>query len=213
MRMKLTGINGFIYRICTLIMQFAYLQLLWICYTVLGLGIFGIFPATAAMFSVVRKWIMGESDIPVYQTFWKTYKTEFLKVNMLGLILTAIGWILYIDYHYFTFGESVVSSVIKIVTLIVTYFFIITCIYFFPVYVHYHYRLMDYIKFSFLYSLASPLKSAGIFIISSVIYYLFMKVPVVFMFFSGSAISYIWMWYVYTTIDRLRSNNKKGLVD
>jgi uncharacterized membrane protein YesL len=211
--MKLTGINGFIYRICILIMQFAYLQLLWICYTVLGLGIFGIFPATAAMFSVVRKWIMGESDIPVYQTFWKTYKTEFLKVNILGMILTAIGWILYIDYHYFTFGESVVSSVIKIVTLIVTYFFITTCIYFFPVYVHYHYPLMDYIKFSFLYSLASPLKSAGIFIISSVIYYLFMKVPVVFIFFSGSAISYIWMWYVYTTIDRLRSNNKKGLVD
>ncbi|WP_307303183.1 YesL family protein [Neobacillus driksii] len=211
--MKLTGINGFIYRICTLIMQFSYLQLLWICYTVLGLGVFGIFPATAAMFSVVRKWIMGESDIPVYQTFWKTYKNEFLKVNMLGLILTAIGWILYIDYHYFTFGESVVSSVIKIVTLIVTYFFITTCIYFFPVYVHYRYRLMDYIKFSFLYSLASPLKSAGIFIISSVIYYLFMKVPVVFIFFSGSAISYIWMWYVYTTIDRLRSNNKKGIVD
>ncbi|KLT18613.1 hypothetical protein AA980_09445 [Neobacillus vireti] len=186
-------------------MQFAYLQLLWIIFVIIGLGAFGIFPSTAAMFSVVRKWIMGEVDVPVFKTFWKTYKTEFIKVNGLGWILVAIGWLLYIDLHFFTFGESMGSSIFKIVTLLITYFYVTTCIYFFPIFVHNHYRFFDYIKYSFLFSAASPLKSAGIFIISYAIYYLLMKVPVLFLFFCGSTISYIWMWYVYRSITSFHS--------
>lgn len=206
--MNTNGVYGLINRITTLIMQLAYLQLLWISFTIMGLGVLGIFPATAAMFSVVRKWIMGENDLPVLATFWKTYKTEFVKVNGLGLILVAIGWLLYVDYHFFTFGDSIGISILKVITLLVTYFFITTCIYFFPIYVHYHYRFFEYIKYSLLYSLASPLKSAGIFIISYAIYFILMKVPALFLFFSGSIVSYIWMWYVYPTIASMQKKDQ-----
>lgn len=204
--MNTTGIQRFFYRITELIMQFAYLQLLWIAFTILGLGVFGIFPATAAMFSVIRKWVIGEVDAPVFKTFWKNYKTEFIKVNGLGLILAAIGWLLYFDYHYFARGESIGSTILKIMTLLIAYLFITTCIYFFPIFVHYRYRFFDYIKFSFLFSLASPLKTAGLFIITYIIYFLLMKVPALFLFFSGSIISYIWMWYIYRTITKMHSS-------
>jgi len=198
--MKKRGFSGFIYMITELVMQFAYLQLLWIAFTLMGLGLLGIFPSTAAMFSVVRKWIMGEEDVPVFKTFWQTYKTEFVRVNGLGLILSAIGWLLYVDYHFFTFGQSMGSSLLKILTLLIIYLFITTCIYFFPIFVHFRYSVFDYFKYSFLYSVSTPLKTAGIFIISYIIYFLLMKVPVLFLFFSGSVISYMWMWYVYQTI-------------
>lgn len=204
--MNTKGIKGYIYRITELVMQFAYLQLLWIVFTVLGLGIFGIFPSTAAMFSVVRKWVMGVEDAPVFKTFWQTYKTEFVKVNGLGLIFVAIGWLLYVDYHFFTIGDSIGSSILKIVTILIAYFFITTAIYFFPIFVHFQYRFFDYIKFSFLFSLTSPLKTAGLFIITFIIYFILMKVPALFLFFSGSIISYIWMWYIFRTIASIHSS-------
>ena len=206
--MKSKGFSGFIYRLTELIMKFAYLQLLWIAFTIVGLGIFGIFPSTAAMFSVVRKWVMGVEDTPVFKTFWQTYKTEFVKVNGLGLIFVVIGWILYVDFHFFTIGESLVSSIVKIVIILIAYFFITTCIYFFPIFVHFKYRFFDYIKYSFLYSVVSPLKTAGVFIISYLIYFLLMKVPALILFFGGSVISYIWMWYVYNTIVKLNKLSK-----
>ena len=198
--MKRKGFSGFIYMITELVMQFAYLQLLWLVFTLMGLGILGIFPSTAALFSVVRKWIMGEEDVPVFKTFWQTYKTEFVRVNGLGLILSAIGWLLYVDYHFFTSGTTMGSSILKIITLLIIYLFMTTCIYFFPIFVHFRYRFFEYFKYSFLYSVSTPLKTAGLLIISYIIYFLLMKVPVLFLFFSGSVISYMWMWYVYQTI-------------
>lgn len=202
--MKRKGFSGFIYMITELVMQFAYLQLLWLVFTLMGLGILGIFPSTAALFSVVRKWIMGEEDVPVFKTFWQTYKTEFVRVNGLGLILSAIGWLLYVDYHFFTFGTTMGSSILKIITLLIIYLFITTCIYFFPIFVHFRYRFFEYFKYSFLYSVSTPLKTAGLLIISYIIYFLLMKVPVLFLFFSGSVISYMWMWYVYQTIRKTK---------
>ncbi|MGG3468179.1 YesL family protein [Neobacillus pocheonensis] len=207
--MKIKGLSGLIYRITELIMNFAFLQLLWLAFTIVGLGVFGIFPSTAAMFSVVRKWIMGVDDTPIFKTFWQTYKTEFIKVNGLGFIFVLIGWLLYVDFHYFALGETIGSSVLKIVTIFIAYFFITTCIYFFPVYVHFQFRFFNYIKYSFLYSVSSPLKTAGIFIITYALYFLLMKVPALFLFFSGSIISYIWMWYIYRTIAKSHQIEKE----
>lgn len=206
--MNTKGIKGYIYRITELVTQFAFLQLLWIVFTILGLGIFGIFPSTAAMFSVVRKWVMGVEDAPVFKTFWQTYKTEFIRVNGLGLIFVAMGWLLYVDFHFFTIGDSMGSSILKMVTILITYFFITTAIYFFPIFVHFQYRFFGYLKYSFLYSVSSPLRTAGIFIITCAIYFLLLKVPSLFLIFSGSIISYIWMWYVYSTITKTQATKK-----
>lgn len=46
-------------------------------FTLLGLGVFGIMPATAALFAVMRKWIQGQDNVPVLKTFWQEYKGEF----------------------------------------------------------------------------------------------------------------------------------------
>lgn len=195
--MKISGMSGYIYRITELVAKFAFLQLLWIVFTIVGLGIFGIFPSTAAMFSVARKWVMGIEDAPVFKTFWQTYKSDFFKINGLGLILSVIGYILYIDYHFFGFGASVGSSIIKIVLILIGYIFITTCIYLFPIFVHFQYRFWEYIKYSFLFSVAAPFKTFGVFVITYLVYLLLMKVPALLLFFVGSVISYIWMWYVY----------------
>src|SRR4051812_16513904 len=97
MNRLLTGI----YNLCRWITHFAYLNILWILFTLAGAVVLGIVPSTVAMFAVARKTAMGEEDIPVFKTFWRTYRTEFIRANGLGLLLTAIGLIWYFDLHFF----------------------------------------------------------------------------------------------------------------
>ncbi|MFC4402738.1 YesL family protein [Gracilibacillus xinjiangensis] len=61
------------------ISRFAYVNLLWIGFSLLGLVVFGFFPATAAMFALVRQWIMGNIDKPVFSSIWVTIKKNFSK--------------------------------------------------------------------------------------------------------------------------------------
>lgn len=79
--------RGF-YSISEWVLRFAYVNVLWISFNLLGLIVFGFFPATIAMFTVVRKWVLKETDISVFNTFWFAYKKEFFKGNFLGFIIS-----------------------------------------------------------------------------------------------------------------------------
>ncbi|WP_163536305.1 YesL family protein [Gracilibacillus sp. YIM 98692] len=62
----------------------AYINALWILFTLAGLIVFGFFPATTAMYAVFRKRVMGDESIKVFRLFWSTYRREFIKGNKLG---------------------------------------------------------------------------------------------------------------------------------
>lgn len=86
-----TGIMGGFYRISEWIMRFAYVNILWIAFTLIGLVFLGFFPATASLFAVVRKWIQGNNEVPIFSFFWTNYKSSFLKSNILGISIVIIG--------------------------------------------------------------------------------------------------------------------------
>jgi uncharacterized membrane protein YesL len=75
-------------------------NLLWLFFSVVGLLLLGFFPATASMFAVLRKWLMGDTDIQVFKSFWGFYKKDFIKTNMIGYFVVIIGLILYMDYRF-----------------------------------------------------------------------------------------------------------------
>ncbi|MED3648899.1 DUF624 domain-containing protein [Halalkalibacterium halodurans] len=56
-------------RVLRWIVQIAAINLLWFYYTLIGLCIGGVFPATLAALGVSRKWIMGNTDINIRKTF------------------------------------------------------------------------------------------------------------------------------------------------
>ncbi|TCP29448.1 putative membrane protein YesL [Scopulibacillus darangshiensis] len=200
-------IGGTIYNVTVWIGNFAYIQLLWLLFLIPGLVVFGIFPATAGMFYVVRKWLIGQSDLPIFHSFWMVYKKEFFKVNMLGLLLTMIGYVLYVDINYFVFNGSFIQSIGKIVAIILIYLFIGTCIYFFPVYVHFKFKLLDYLKYSFLFSLSFPRRTALLIAMTVAVSYAFSKIPGLIIFFFASFICFLWMWGVYTIFLKQKIKN------
>ena len=65
--------SGFIYNVLEWITRFAYLNLLWILFSLAGGVIFGFFPATIAMFAIAREWLKGNRNTN-FNTFWKHYR-------------------------------------------------------------------------------------------------------------------------------------------
>src|SRR5690606_14573692 len=82
------------------LLKVAYINVLWILFSIVGLGIFGLFPATTAMYAVTRKLIIGESNFNIFSVFWGYFKKDFLKANGFGLIIVITAFILYFDFMF-----------------------------------------------------------------------------------------------------------------
>lgn len=70
------------------------LSLLWV---VFSLPLITLFPATVAMFSVIRLW-MREGDASVYRPFWQQFTAHFKQSILAGLLLWGVGAISYASF-------------------------------------------------------------------------------------------------------------------
>lgn len=169
--------NSKIYIAMEWVMRFAYIQLLWIAFTVLGLIVLGFSPSTTAAFSVIRRWQLGETDIPVFKTYWKYYRQEFFKSNLLGLF--AVAGILLVIFN-FTFVEatSLVSlSAPHVLMLGIILFYLIFLLYLFPAFVHFEGSVFKVMKTAFLIMLISPLHTLLMLLSVSALLVIFYAVP------------------------------------
>jgi len=180
------------------ITKFAYVNLLWIGFSLLGLVLFGISPATVAMFTVIRKWIMGESDIPVFQTFWGTYKKEFLRSNGLGMVLALLASIIYIDLYYIKIDTS-----FQIPLYLIIFAIIMTVLYIFPVYVHYEVKFIQLFKNAFFIMIVNP--AANIMMLIGFIASIFVMkfIPALLFIFGGSISAGIIMASCYLAFQKI----------
>ena len=77
--------------------KLAYLNVLWIVYTALGLVIFGVGPATVSVFTIIRKWLRNEEGFSIWSRFNATYKEEFWRANKLMLVIIPVLLFIYVD--------------------------------------------------------------------------------------------------------------------
>jgi uncharacterized membrane protein YesL len=194
-----------LYTITEWITRFAYVNILWIGFSLLGLVLFGISPATVAMFSVIRKWIMGDSDIPVFQTFWLTYKQDFLRSNGIGFVIALIAVIIYVDLNYIKINPS---FQIPIYLLIFTV--IMTSLYLFPVYVHYNVPFLQLFKNAFFIMMVNPMANIMMLIgfVAAIVVMRFL--PALFIFFGGSISAGIIMASCYLAFNKIEKKRKEA---
>lgn len=205
----MTSIAQGYYSIAVWITRFAYVNILWIAFTILGLGIFGLMPATVAMFAVVRKWNMGEQDTAIFPLFWKTYRQEFVKANGLGLLLAAVGYLLTIEFQILGTQTSLIYQMVQFSVVVILILFAMVVAYFFPIYVHFNLKFMDYIKWPFIIGVIHPILTVvllvGVGLLLSITFY---SLPALLFFFGGSVTAYILMWGVSKTFGKYEVNNK-----
>ncbi|MEL3970864.1 DUF624 domain-containing protein [Rossellomorea oryzaecorticis] len=174
-------------------LKLAYLNLLWMLFTFIGLLIFGFFPATTAMFTIVRKWLLREENLSVFPEFWRTYKKEFLRSNGYGLIFMVIGYILYYDFTFIGLNSGKLTFLVPVLLLILIWY-IITLLFFFPVYVHFDLPFFKTLKQTLLLALTSPLELIQIAAACGILYGVASLLPGTIPLFTGSVLAVAVMW-------------------
>ncbi|MRG87864.1 YesL family protein [Salinibacillus xinjiangensis] len=185
------------------ISRLAYLNILWVLFTLGGLVVFGIFPATASVFTITRYWVMGKEDIPLFKTFWNSYKENFGKVQIIGYVLVAIGAILYYDYQFFSEKEGPMFFVIELLTGSIIFIFSLVVLFIFPVFTHYKLKTIEYFKNTLLISLSQLLLSIVMFIVTGLLVYALSSFSGLLLFFGLSLPAYWITWVAQIIFKRL----------
>ncbi len=187
------------------ITRFAYVNLLWIGFSILGLVVFGFFPATISMFAITRKWAMGETDIPIFQTFLNTYKSEFIKSNCLGAIIAIILGLIVFNLVLIQNMGNGFFEVIQIPIYMFMFAAGLTILFMFSVYVHYELTLLQIIKNSFLMMIIHPIENLVIISGLAAVFFVVKFVPGLGFFFAGSISAAIVMatcYLVFKKVDK-----------
>ncbi|MGD6854254.1 YesL family protein [Bacillus infantis] len=171
----------------------AYLNILWIGFTFLGLGLFGLFPSTGAMFAITRKWLQKEPVENIFSAFWNVYKKEFFILNKFGLFFIVIGYILVYDFLFLNLNGIDLQFLLPLVGCAVLSY-IITLLYFFPVYNQFELKFFQYIKQSFLIGATCIVETVLLFVTVIVLMVLVRLIPGIIPLFTGSVLALSITW-------------------
>ncbi|SER67629.1 Uncharacterized membrane protein YesL [Gracilibacillus ureilyticus] len=145
-----------IYYLADTILRVVYVNLLAIVFSFAGLVIFGFFPALVATFYLMRKWLLGESDLPIARTFLNIYKQYFIKSNLSGLIFVLTGSLLYINLSIAEVApnELIQLSYYPILTVLMVF---LTCsLLIIPISLQFSVTWISAVKHSFLLLFVNP---------------------------------------------------------
>jgi len=199
------------YRFSVWVVRLVYVNILWLLFTVVGLGVLGLMPATAGMFAVVRKWIRGEDDISIFKTFKDSFRAEFLKANILGYILAIVGYFLYLDIQFMRIQGGLFFQFFTYIIIVVFFLYFIILLYLFPVFVHFELKIQQYIKWplalGIMYPIITLLVLGGLFIV----YYVTIQlVPALFILFGPPLIAIVLSWGAKLIFEKLEQKGRKS---
>lgn len=187
----LNGMNG----ILEWIYRLAYVNLLWIFFTLIGGVIFGITPSTVAMFSVIRQWINGKESNSTFKTFFNFFKEEFKQANILGLLLMGVGLFLYIDAKLIVNFDGFIKYVLLSSYVTVLVFYLLVLLYVFPVFVQFQNDIFQYFKSALLIGVSYPLRTIVMCISVISVLFICFVFPALSFFFLGSGLSAVLMFF------------------
>ncbi|WP_157801804.1 YesL family protein [Gracilibacillus salitolerans] len=191
----LSGFFKFLYSFGNWLAKIMFLHILWLVCTLLGLGIFGLVPATLATVYIIHKWFVEGFDIPIMRPYWNFYRTNFLKANGFGLIWVTIGLFLYADYYISK--QFIQSFYFHSFLIILMVLFTISLFHFHTAFIRYDLKFFHYFKQSLLIGLARPIESIAMVITLLPIYYLYNIFPIFIVFMGSSLTLYPIVWFSY----------------
>ncbi|WP_143316746.1 DUF624 domain-containing protein [Clostridium sp. HBUAS56017] len=133
-----------IFRVFEEVTDFILLNFMWIACTLLGVVILGVAPSTVALLSVMRDKIMKKEKYGVVKSFWITYKREFKKSNIIGIILMILMLMVTINIMNFEAQNGTFFTVLYGVSTLAKLLIIGMSLYIFPLYVHYDMSFKEY---------------------------------------------------------------------
>src|SRR5699024_9178366 len=121
----LNGAFKWIFDMGNWLFKLMYLHVLWVAFTLLGVIFLGFFPATAGVYTVTRKWVEGDPDVPIFRTFFDVYKSIFFQINGLGYFMAFVGALLiyYFLFFYIFFCLCIIYVLLFLFLIFIIFFF------------------------------------------------------------------------------------------
>ncbi|MFC4402688.1 YesL family protein [Gracilibacillus xinjiangensis] len=170
------------------------LNFLWVLFTIAGIGVLGIFPATIALYATIRKELQSEHDIKIFSSFISYFKREFLKANLYGYSVTIAGALLFFNIRVLA---QLPSTALNAALTLFTYALIIVlsliAIYLPPLYVHFELKFLTYFKYAIILIIGKPLQTFMMIVVILVLLVTFYYLPVLFPVLGASTLSYFIM--------------------
>jgi len=174
------------------------LNIYWFVFSLIGLFAFGLFPATAALFATVRQDIKSDNDIRLFRTFLHYYKKEFIKSNLLGYLLIMATSLLLVNIQVLgMMDSSLLHSSLTVITYILLAILALISVYIFPIYVHFNFSILNYIKYSAIMVIGKPFQAIAMVLMIAVVFYLYYLVPGFIPAIGVSLLAYIMMRTTY----------------
>jgi len=216
--MEMRGLMGGLYRVCEWIMRLSVINLLWILtslpvwylllvlltapevedyetffeQTFILIGIlspFTLFPSTSAMFSVARKWVMGDTDVPLLKTFFRSYKQNYRQAMLGGLLYTVLLVVLIFDYRMY--AQNIAGlGFLSMLFLFLIFLLLVSLMNFFSLLSHFHMGLLKLIRNALLLTIGRPLQSLVMALFCVGMFWFSAQFTFLIPFFTGSVIAY-----------------------
>ncbi len=146
-----------IYEVFNRIYYLMKLNGLWLLFTLLGGVVFGIIPATIALYACIRQQIRNESETHLFQMFKRYYVETFRRSMLFSVVFAAIA--------LFFFGETVIlvnvgtgNLLLEIAIKVTRLLIILGVAMFFPIFVHFDVKGIKMVVQSLLFLLICPLE-------------------------------------------------------
>lgn len=234
--MEFRGLTGGIYRLTEWIMRISGTNLLWVLCSapflfilymrlaidpqyvnealtlnwVLGiLAPLTLFPATSAMFTVTRKWVMGEPDVKIFRTYFRGYKENYKQSLVGGIFYTLLFVVMYVDITVYMvqFRNMQLFGILMLILMILLF---VSLFNFFSMVAHYHMKIGGILKNAILLTLLRPFRVFSTLIGAiAVIYICWTYMPVLYVIAAGSVIAWFAFLNFYATFQKMQDQAKK----
>lgn len=206
--------SSYIYLALEWITRLAYLNFLWVIFSLFGGILFGFYPATTSMFAVCREWLKGNTDLPLFKTFWGFYKKEFIKSNLLGIFTSFLLLLIALDIFYIQSSPDQQLNWTHIPLFAFMLIFTFFLFYLFPVFAHYDIKVPHVIKNAFFLMLVNPAATAVILLCLVPLLFIMTLLPALAFIFGGSLYAFITMWmamHAFTKTHEKASHKRESL--
>jgi len=189
-----------IYRIIEIAANLVLLNLIWL---LLCLPVVTIFPATAAMFGVIREWIR-DIDNGTIEPFVRHLKANFAQSLWIGFLWTVAGVIILLDFYLISNADLWVKMPLFLALVLLTLCYALTSVYLFPVMVNYEGNWRSVIKNSFLIAISQPGTTFLCLLLVALVLAMIPYVPAT-MLLAGSSTAYLLYFFCRRAFQRVEA--------
>jgi len=180
---KLFSIDGLFYKIGTIIIDLFYMNLLWLLFTIIGLGLTG-GASSASLFRIMQRRAQNKGNCN-FEEFLYGFKKFFKRSTIIWVIQILIVIISVVNIHYIPFFENFFENAyfaffILIVQILVLIEVLAISIYIYNVIVKYDVNLVSAFKIAFVLGYKNILATITCMALAVIVIIGLFSVPIIF---------------------------------